>query len=335
MIPLRHRLLESASCGLLACAAAIAPARIAHAAEDAARYPSHPVRLVVTYPPGGGTDIVARIIAPRLGESLGQPVVIDNLGGAGGTIGTAQVAKAAPDGYTLLFGTTSGLVINPLLKKDLPYDPVRDFAPIGMVVSTPQMLVVKAGLPVASVGELVAYAKHHPDKLNYASVGVGTPNHIAMEMFKSMTGTRLVHIPYKGAGPAINDLLGGQVDLMFNPIAPLLRQVNAGTIKALAVSSAKRSSAAPALPTVAEAGVPGFESDLWYGLFAPAGTPRPLIEKLSAALARVLAEPDIARKLVEQGAEPRPGSPDEMRTTMRVASEHLARLIKAASITAE
>lgn len=318
-----------------ACLCVLLAAGMAEAAEDAARYPSRPLKLIVTYPPGGGTDIVARIVAPRLGELLGQPVVIDNVGGAGGTIGTAQVARAAPDGYTLLFGTTSGLVINPLLKKNLPYDPVRDFTPVGMVVSTPQMLVVRRGQPVASVGELVAYALRHPDTLNYASVGVGTPNHLAMEMFKSMTGTRLVHIPYKGAGPAINDLLGGQVDLMFNPIAPLLRQVAAGTIKALAVSSATRSSAAPMLPTVAQAGVPGFESDLWYGVFAPAGTPGPVVERLSAALGRVLRDPDIARKLTEQGAEPRPGSPEELRRIMDEASRRLARLINDAAITAE
>lgn len=278
-------------------------------AAESTTYPARPVRLIVTFPPGGGTDIVARTVAQPLSARWGQQVVVDNRGGAGGTIATELAARAAPDGYTLLLGTSSGLVINPLLNTRLAYDPVRDFAPVSLLVVNPQLLVVHPALPVKTVRELIVLARARPGRLNYASVGAGSPNHLGMELFKSMTATDLVHVPYKGAAPAITDLLGGQVELMFNPMPPLLPHVTSGKLRALAVGSSGRSPAAPDIPTVAESGVAGFEYVLWYGVFVPVKTPRPIVEKISQSLVAILADRDTAQRLISQGAEPRAGSP--------------------------
>ena len=300
-----------------------------HAAQD---FPNRPVRFIVTFAPGGGTDIVARMVGQKLGEMWGQQVIVDNRGGGGGVIGTQLAASAAPDGHTLLFGTSSGLVINPLLMGKLPYDAVKDFAPVTLLTTNANMLVVNASVPANSVKELIALARTQPGKLAYASAGEGSPSHLVMELFLSMTGTSMIHVPYKGAGPALIDLVSGQVQATFNPIPPLLPQVKAGKLRALGVSSAKRSPAAPDVPTVAEAGVPGFEYVLWYSIFVPAKTPKSIIQKISRDVATILAQPDIQQRLIVVGADPRASTPEELARFMRDDTERLRRIIKAANI---
>jgi tripartite-type tricarboxylate transporter receptor subunit TctC len=307
----------------------------AFAADAAPDYPNRPVRLVVPFPPGGGTDIVARVVTAKLIEGWNQQVIIDNRGGAGGVIGADTVAKSTPDGYTLLFGTPGALVINPLLNSKLPYNAMRDFVPVSLLALNPQLLAVHQSMPVTSVKELIAYAKAQPRKLNYASVGEGTPNHLAMELFKTMTGTDIVHVPYKGAAPAVTDLVGGHVQLMFNPMPPLLPHVKSGRLRALAVGSTQRSSALPDIPTVAEAGVPGYEYVTWYSIVAPAKTPRAIINKLNAQLAAVLAMPDVAQRLSVQGAEPRASTPEELTRFIEADTRRLGGIIRSAGIKGE
>lgn len=305
------------------------------AAPDVRSYPTRPVRLIVTYAPGGGVDFAARLIAPRLTEALGQQVVVDNRAGGGGIIGTDIAAKAPPDGYTLLMGTSAGLVINPLLHSRLPYHPVRDFDPVSLLVVTTMLLVVNTSVPVNSVKELITYARAQPGKLSYASVGQGSPNHLATELFKVLTKTNMVHVPYKGAGPALTDLLGGQVQLTFNPMAPLLPHVRSGKLRALAVGGAQRSPVMPDTPTVAEAGVPGFEAAPWYGLFAPAKTPAQIVVRLNAQLARILGEPELVQRMVGQGATPHPSTPAELSRFMGADAARTKMVITAAGIKAE
>jgi tripartite-type tricarboxylate transporter receptor subunit TctC len=296
------------------------------------KYPARPVRLVTTSAPGGGADIVARAIGQKLFELWGHPLVIDNRGDAGGVVGTEIVSKAAADGYTLLLGTNGGLVINPLLSTKLPYDPMRDFAPISLVVGNPQILVVNNGVAAESVRELIVILKARPGTLNYASVGRGSTTHLSMELFKSMTGTEMLHVPYKGAGPAGNELLAGQVQLMFSNMPIVLPHVRAGRLRGLAVSSANRVLAAPEFPTVAESGVTGFESVSWSGLFAPARTPGPLIMGLNKQVVGILSDPAMVKRLGSLGAEPRPGTPDEARTYMRQESERWQKVIRSAGL---
>ncbi len=304
-------------------------------ADAAGDFPNRPIRLVVPFPPGGGTDIVARAISVKLTEGWGQQIIIDNRGGAGGVIGADTVAKSTPDGYTLLFGTPGALVINQLLNSKLPYNATRDFAPVSLLALNPQLLAVHQSLPVSNVKELIALARAQPGKLNYASVGEGTPNHLAMELFKTMTGTNIVHVPYKGAAPAVTDLVGGHVQLMFNPIPPLLPHVKSGRVKALAVGGTQRSSALPETPTVAEAGVPGYEYVTWYSIVAPAKTPRPIVMKINTRVAAVLAMPDIAQRLSMQGAEPRASSPEELTRFIEADTKRLGGIIRSAGIKGE
>jgi len=311
--------------------AALAPAQWAVAQS----YPTKPIRWIVTYPPGGPTDVVARAIGAKLTEAWGQQIIIDNRAGAGGMIGTELGARAAPDGYTLLFGTSAGMTINPALQSKLPYDPVKDFAPVSLLVINPQLLVLNPTVPANSVKELVALAKAKPGQLNYASVGQGSPNHLGMELLKALTGTNIVHVPYKGTGPAITDLLGGQVQLMFNSMPTVLPLVRSGKLRALAVGSTQRISAIADIPTVAESGVPGFENVTWYGMFAPAKTPREIVNKLNAQVVRILAEPDMAQRLSSQGAEPRSSTPDELAKFMRVEFGRWAKVIKSAGVKVE
>ncbi len=305
------------------------------ASASAQSYPTKAIRWIVTYPPGGPTDFVARAIGAKLTEAWGQQVVIDNRAGAGGVIGTELASKAAPDGYTLLFGTSAGLTINPALVSKLPYDPVRDFAPVSLLVINPQILVVTNSVPVNSVKELIAYAKSRPGQLNYASVGQGSPNHLGMELLKALAGIDMVHVPYKGTGPAVTDLLGGQVQLMFNSMPVVLPLIKGGKLKGLAVGSLQRSPAAPDVPTVAEAGVPGFENVTWYGMFAPARTPQDVIVKLNAQVVKILTDPEMAQRMASQGAEPRGTTAEELARFMRVESERWKKVIKAASIKLE
>lgn len=298
----RRRML-SAALGLLLLAGTAAAA-----ADD---YPNRPITLVVPFPPGGSTTIVARIIGDKLAEALGQQIVVDNRGGAGGTIGTRAVSKSAPDGYTLLLGYTGTLAIGPTLYPSAGYDPRKDFDPIGMIGHAPNSLVVHPSFNVHSVKELIAYAKDNPGKVNYGSAGVGTVSHVAGVYFANAAGIQLTHIPYKGTGPALADLLGGHIPMAFAPIPATHASIAEGSLRGLAVTSAKRSSLLPDVPTIAEAGVPGFEASLYYGLVAPAGTPRPIIDKLNKALRDVLATDEVRKRLATDGAEPVPGTPEE------------------------
>jgi tripartite-type tricarboxylate transporter receptor subunit TctC len=274
-------------------------------------YPTKPIRLVVPFPAGGTTDILARAAAQKLTESLGQTVVVDNRPGAGGNIGAELVAKSAPDGYTLLMGTVGTHAINPSLYAKMPYDHVRDFAPVILVAGVPNVLVVNPSLPVNSVQELIAYAKANPGKLNFASSGNGTSIHLSGELFKSMTGLQITHIPYKGSAPALQDLAGGQVQLMFDNLPSSLALIKAGRLKALAVTSLERAPALPDVPTINESGLPGFEASSWFGLLAPAGTPQPIIAKLNAEVAKWLASPEAREKLLAQGANAAGGTPED------------------------
>ncbi len=281
------------------------------AAAFAQPYPSRPIRIVVPFPAGGTTDLIARAAGQKLTESLGQPVVVDNRPGAGGNIGAELVAKSAPDGYTLLMGTVGTHAINASLYPKMPYDHVRDFAPIILVAGVPNVLVVNPSLPVNSVQELIAYGKANPGKLNFASSGNGTSIHLSGELFKTMTGVQMAHIPYKGSAPALQDLAGGQVQLMFDNLPSALPLIKAGRLKALAVTSKTRAPALPDVPTVAESGLPGFEASSWFGLLAPAGTPQPVITKVNAEIAKWLATPEAKEKLTAQGANVVGGTPED------------------------
>jgi tripartite-type tricarboxylate transporter receptor subunit TctC len=298
-------------------------------AAQAQPYPSKPIRFVVPYPAGGPLDTVARLLAQKVGEGVGQPVVVDNKPGAGGNIGADLVAKSPADGYTILMGAVATHAINPTLYANIPYDPVKDFAPITQVASTPNVLVLNPSVPAASVREFIAYAKANPGKLNFGSGSTGSAGHLAGELFKAMAGVEMTHVPYKGAAPAMNDLVGGQIQLMFDNLASSLGQVKAGRIKALAVTTAKRTPLAPDLPTVAESGLPGFDISTWFGVFAPAGTPRDALDKLHAQFARALAAPDVREKMLALGAEPVGNRPEEFAAFIRSEAEKYARVIKA------
>ncbi|MGZ8203935.1 MAG: Bug family tripartite tricarboxylate transporter substrate binding protein [Burkholderiales bacterium] len=295
-------------------------------------YPSKPIRVIVHFPPGGPTDLVARALGQKLTEAWGQQVVIDNRPGANGIVGVEAVVRAQPDGYTLLFATGGSMSISPAVTTKLPYNVFTDLAPISLVVINPQILVLHPSLPAASVRELVKLAKSKPGQLNYASVGPGSPNHLGMELLKHMTGIDMMHIPYKGTAPAVTDLLGGQVSLMFNSMPSVLPHVRSGRLRGIAVGSAMRSPAAPDIPTVAEAGVPGFQYVTWYGLFAPAATPKDLVAKLNAEVVRALSDKEVARKLLNEGAEPAPGTPEALAKYMRSEHEQWKKTIAAAKL---
>ena len=284
--------------------AAVAPA----AAQD---YPNRPITLVVPFPPGGSTTIVARIIADKLSESLGQQIVVDNRGGAGGTIGTKAVSKSPPDGYTIVLGYAGTLAIGPTLYPNAGYDPRKDFEPIGLIGHAPNSLVVHPSFAVHSVKELVDYAKANPGKVNYGSAGVGTVSHVSGVYFANAAGIELTHIPYKGTGPALADLLGGHIPMAFAPIPATHANIAEGKLRGLAVTSTKRSSLLPDVPTIAESGIAGFEASLYYGLVAPARTPRPIIDKLNKALREALANDEVRKRLATDGAEPTPSTPEE------------------------
>jgi len=281
---------------------AAAPAR----ADD---YPNRPITLIVPFPPGGSTTVMARNVADKMSIALGQSIIIENRGGAGGTLGTRIAAKAAPDGYTILLSYTGTFSIAPSAYANVGYDPRKDFAPIGMIGAAPNLLVVTTSLPVKSIDELKAYAKAQPAPMQYGSPGVGTVNHLAGELLANAMGVTMLHIPYKGNGPALGDLIGGHIPLMFMPIPVSLGNVRAGKLRALAISSAKRSALAPEIPTLAESGLPGFDVALRYGLAAPAGTPKPIIDRLNKELNAALASEDVQKRLANEGADALPGTP--------------------------
>lgn len=274
-------------------------------------YPSRPITLIVPFPPGGSTTVMARNVADKLSAALGQQIVVENRGGAGGTIGTRFVAKATPDGYTILLSYTATMAIAPAMNTNAGYDPHKDFTSIGMIGFAPNVLVVHPSLPVHSIPELIAYAKAAPAPMQYGSPGVGTVNHLAVEYFASETGLKLQHVPYKGNGPAISDLLGGHIPMMFLPIPVALGNIKAGTLRGIAITSAKRSNLLPDLPTLAESGVPGFDAALRYGLMAPAGTPPAVIARLNKDLNAALATADVKARLATEGAESLPGTPED------------------------
>jgi len=297
-------------------------------------YPDKPIKFIVPYPPGGGTDVIARIVQERLGAALGQQVLIENKGGAGGSVGTEVVAHAAPDGYTVLF-TLSSHTINPAIFPKLSFDTVKDFEPIGTVASLPQILVANPQFPVKSVAELVALAKAKPDSLSFASVGNGSPGHLAGELMKIRTGIQMTHIPYRGGGPAVTDVMGGQVPLLWVSIPAAAQFVKTGKLKALAVSTLKRSAAFPDVPTMVEAGVADFEVDSWYAMFVPSKTPKAVIDKLNRALNTVIAEPAIREKLLAQGSEGVGGTPEALGKTVAAELPKWAKLAKEANIKAD
>jgi len=296
-------------------------------------YPNKPIRFIVPYPPGGGTDVIARILQEPLAAELGQPIIIDNKGGAAGNIGTDLAAKSPPDGYTILF-TLSSHTINPKLYDKLPFDVERDFAPITLATLVPQILVAHPSVPANNVKELIALAKANPGKLNYASVGTGSPAHIAGELLKLKTGIDMVHVPYKGGGPAVVDTMGGQVQLAFVSMPAAWQHVKAGKLKAIAVTSARRAAVAPDLPTIAET-VPDYVVDSWYGALAPARTPPAAIAKLNAAFAKALENPQVKERLLAQGAEAAPSSPAEFERRIKDELAKWELVIKTANIRPE
>ncbi len=292
-------------------------------------YPDKPVRVIVPVPAGGTPDVVARMVLPGLGNLLGQQMVIDNRGGAGGLIGAELAAKAVPDGYTLFFSSPGALVILPYLQKQVAYDTLRDFTPVSLVSTGPFLLIAHPSLPAKTVKELLVLAKAEPGKINYASAGNGAANHLAMELFKSMSGANLTHIPYKGAPQAVTDLIGGSgVSLMFNSIPPAIQHIKAGRLKLLGVSSAKRSPQLPEVPTISESGVPGYESITWFGLLAPAKTPAAIVKRLNELLVKVVSAPELKAQFEILGYDPVGSSSAEFTTFIRGESEKFGRVVK-------
>jgi tripartite-type tricarboxylate transporter receptor subunit TctC len=298
------------------------------------KYPSRPIRMIVPYPPGGSTDPTGRAFAAWLTEAFGQQVVVDNRPGAGATIGHGLGAKATPDGYTILLGTSGGLATAPAINPKLPYDPVRDFAPIGLGVYTPFLLVVFPGLPAADLKEFLALSKKPPGSINFASVGFGTPNHLGAELLKVMTGFQFVHVAYKGGGPAVVDVIAGRAQALFGGIPYTGPQVKAGRVRAIAIGHPTRVAGWPDVPAIAET-LPGFSNTTWFGLLGPAGTPKPVVDRINAEMKKAVANPDFARQLAAMGLEPASSTPAEFHDMIRTELMRWSRVIKEAGITAE
>ena len=293
-----------------------------------ANYPTKPIRLIVPFPPGGGTDILSRLVANRLTETLGWQIVVDNRGGAGGNIGLQAAAQAAPDGYTMVMGQTSNLAINPSLYSKLPYDPVRDFVPVSLVSASPIALVVSAKSPYKTLGEFVAAAKAKPGQLTFASPGSGTVAHLTGELFQRTAGIKYIHVPYKGAAQALPDLIGGRLDLYSSSLETAMPHMKAGTIRALALTSAQRVSVVPDVPTVAESGYKGFQSTTWFGILVPKGTPEAMVNKLTAEITKVLQLPDIKERMAATGGLPVKTGPKEFSALLRSEIELWSRVVK-------
>jgi tripartite-type tricarboxylate transporter receptor subunit TctC len=314
-----------------ACVSAAVAAAVAGVAFAQADYPTRPVRIVVPSSPGGGTDILTRLLAPQLTGRLHQQVVVDNRPGAGSIIGNELVARAAPDGYTLLMGIST-LAILPAMHRKLPYDALRDLAPVTQAISAPNVLVVHPSLPVQSVKELIAFARKRPGDLSYASAGLGTNPHLCMELFLNMAKVRMVHVPYKGLGPAMIDLVAGHVVVATATMLTGLPQIKSGRLRGLGVTGATRSSVLPELPTISEAGVPGYEASQWYGLFAPARTPRDIINRLHAAMTGALQASTIREKMASDGVQPVGSTPDEFARFLRAETDKWGKVARAAGI---
>jgi len=298
-------------------------------------YPRRPVRLIVPFPPGGGNDIVARAVAQELGKSLGQQFVVDNRAGAGGAIGAELAARSPADGYTLFLGGVGSHVVNPSLHAKLSYDPIRDFAPVTLIASAPAVLVVHPSVQAASVVELTALAKANPGKLNYASNGNGSSAQLAAVLFESMAGVRMTHVPYKGVSQALVDLMSGEVQLMFGTIVAISPHIKAGRLRALAVTGKSRSGLLPEVPTLAEAGLPGYEAGSWYGILAPAGTPGAIVARLNAEINHAMRQPEVRERLAAEGAETIGGTPEEFALHIKAELARTGRLMREAGIRME
>jgi len=302
---------------------------------SAQAYPSKPIHLIVPFPPGGGNDTVARAIAQQVGPDLGQPMVVDNRPGAGGSVGAELAAKAPPDGYTLFLAGVGSHAVNPNVHAKLPYDPMKDFAPITLLASAPSVLVVTPSVPARTIAEFTAYARANPGKLNYASNGSGSAAQLAAAMYETMAGVRMVHVPYKGIAPAMTDLMGGEVQLMFGTIVALVPHIQAGKLRALAVTSRKRSALLPDVPTLAESGLPDYQAGSWYGIEAPAGTPREIIERLNSVMVKALKQPEVAKRLAAEGAEVIGSTPEEFGAHIKSELARVGAVVRAAGIRAE
>jgi len=303
-------------------------------AVSAQTYPTKPVRFIVPYAPGGGADVMARIVAPRLGAALGQQIIIDNRGGAGGNIGSEAGAKAPPDGYTLLLGAAA-LTINVSLYSRLNFDPVKDLTPIALLAKSPNIVVVHPSLPVASVKDLIALARARPGQLNYASAGSGTTPHLAAELFKTMAKVQIVHVPYNGTSPAMVALMAGEVTLALAPALPVLPHVQSGRLRALAITSVTRMPSLPNLPTVSEAALPGFESAQWYGVLVPAGTPAAIVSRLNAEIVKIMRLPDVNEQMTRQGSIVVGSTPEEFSAYIRAEIDKWAKVVKASGAKVE
>jgi tripartite-type tricarboxylate transporter receptor subunit TctC len=314
---------------------ALAAAAALPLAAQAQAYPNKPVTIVVPFAAGGTTDILARVVAQALNKELGQSVVVDNRAGAGGNIGAAYAAKAPADGYTLFMGTVGTHAINQSLYKKLAFDPIKDFAPLTRVAMVPNLLVANPGKPYKNVKELIAYAKSHPGQVNFGSSGSGSSIHLSGELFNSLAKVDMVHVPYKGSAPAVTDLIAGQIDIMFDNMPSAIQHVRSGRLRPLAVTTAKRSPELPEVPTIAEAGVPGYEATSWFGMFAPASTPAPVVAKLNAALVKVLADPEVKKKLAEQGAEPYGEKPEQFAEFIRKETAKWSKVVKDSGASAD
>ncbi|MCC6870383.1 MAG: tripartite tricarboxylate transporter substrate binding protein [Burkholderiales bacterium] len=319
---------------LVASTLALGPS-VANAQGSVQDFPSHPMRIIVPFAPGGSTDVMARMVAEGLATRLHQQAVVENKAGAGGNIGADLVAKAAPDGYTLVMGSIGTHATNSLIYPQMPYDTVKDFVPVTQVARVTLVLVVHPSLPVQSVKELIALVKSEPGKFNYASGGIGASQHLAAELFKYMTGTSMAHVPYKGSAGALSDLLGGRVTIMFADLPLVLAHIQQGKLRALAVGDAKRSPALPDVPTVAEAGVPNFEATAWYGLFAPAQTPAPIVAKLQSEVAAILKQPDVRKRMTELGATPIGSTPQEFQAFQAAEIKRWKEVVDSAKIRME
>ena len=298
-------------------------------------YPNRPIRAVVPLAPGGGTDMVGRLVAAKLGELLGQQIVVDNRGGGGGVVGTDLVAKATPDGYTILVGSITTNAVNPVLYKKLPYDHIRDFAPISLIGTVPNALVVHASMPAKNMKEFLAYAKANPGKINYGSAGLGSAPHLSMELIRSMTGVTMTHVPYKGAGAAVADVLGGQIQALCSSLAGLLPHIRSGRVRALGVTTTRRNAQLPDVPTIAESGIPGYEVTIWYALFAPGQTPKPILARLNAETVKALHSPDLKERLTLQGLEVTSSTTGELMALVKSETAKWAKVAKESGVQLE
>jgi tripartite-type tricarboxylate transporter receptor subunit TctC len=330
----RRRAVSAAAASLVVLAVLCGGAAFGQQTVAATPYPNRPVRIIVPSSPGGGTDILARLLARKLGDSLGQPFVVENRAGAGQALGIDVVSHAAPDGYTLLMAA-SAIVLNQVLSKKTSYDTVRDFNPVSLVSTVSNVLVVNPALPVKTEGELIAYAQSHPGALNYSSAGNGSSPHLSMELFRSMAGITMTHVPYKGSGPATVDVLSGQVQLSMPNILTVMPHIKAGTLRALGVTGPRRARALPDVPTIAQAGLPGYESVQWYGVLAPAGTPAAVVNKLQVEIVRAVQSPEVQAAMASEGADPVGSSADEFAAFIRAEIVKWTQVVKTARIQQE